>query len=78
MPVSKAFDVGTIHYLGKWEGAGVGPWKSQLFGPQMALAFQLDVISQCPKKPRFPGPNPLPLALVMDAARIKSITHGAV
>ncbi len=31
-----------------------------------------------PKKSLFPGPNPLPLALVMDAARIKSITHGAV
>jgi hypothetical protein len=27
---------------------------------------------------RFPGPNPLPLAHVMDAARIKSIMHGAV
>jgi hypothetical protein len=31
-----------------------------------------------PKKSGFPGPNPLPLALLMDAARIKSITHGAV
>jgi hypothetical protein len=45
---------------------------------KMALAYQLDVISQGPKKSRFPGPNPCPLALVMDAARIKSITHGAV
>jgi hypothetical protein len=26
----------------------------------------------------FQGPNPLPLALVMDAVRIKSITNGAV
>ncbi len=48
------------------------------FGSQMALAYRLDTIPQDPKKSRFPGPNPLPLALVIDAARIKSITHGAV
>jgi hypothetical protein len=71
-----AFDAGIIQYLGKWEG--VGPWKSQVFGPQMALAYRLDVISQDSKNSRFPGPNPLKLALVMDAARIKSVTHGAV
>jgi hypothetical protein len=47
-----------------------------IFGPQMALAYRLDAISKGPKKFRFPGPNPLPLALVMDAARIKSITLG--
>ncbi len=39
---------------------------------------RLDAISQGPKKSRFPWPNPLPHALVMDAARIKSIMHGAV
>jgi hypothetical protein len=46
----------------------------------MALSYRLDAISQSLKKSRFPGPNPLPLALVMDAARIniKSIMHGAV
>ncbi len=27
-PVRNAFDVGSIHYLGKWEG--VGPWKSRV------------------------------------------------
>ncbi len=48
------------------------------FGPQKALAYRLDAISQGPKKSRFPGPKSLPLALVMDAARIKSIMHGAV
>jgi hypothetical protein len=49
------------------------------FGPyEMALAYRLNVISQGPKKSRFQGPNPLPLALIMDAARIKSITNGAV
>ncbi len=44
----------------------------------MALAYRLDAISQGPKIFLFPGPNPLPLAVVTDAARIKSITHGAV
>jgi hypothetical protein len=51
---------------------------SPVNGPQMALAYRLDAISQGPKKSQFPGPNLLPLALVMDAARIKSITHRAV
>ncbi len=46
---------------------------------QMALAgYPLDAISQGPKTSRFPVPNPLPLAQVIDAARIKSITHRAV
>ncbi len=39
---------------------------SEFFGPQMALAYKLDAISQGPKKFRIPGPNPLPLVLVMD------------
>ncbi len=57
---------------------GLGPENLEFFGSQMALAYQLDVISQAPKNSRFPGPNPLPLALIMDAASIKSITHRAV
>jgi hypothetical protein len=32
----------------------------------MALALQLDAISQGPKKFQFPWPNFFPLALVMD------------
>ncbi len=46
----------------------------------MALAYWLDAISQGSKKSRFPGPNPLPLALVMDMhiAHIQNIMHGAV
>ncbi len=28
-PVRNAFDAGSIHYLGKWEG--VGPWKTRVF-----------------------------------------------
>ncbi len=43
----------------------------------MALTYRLDAISQGPEKSQFPGSKPLPLALVMDAARIKSITHKA-
>jgi hypothetical protein len=43
-----------------------------------ALAYWLDAISQGSKKSSFPGPNPLPFALVMDAACIKSTTPGAV
>jgi hypothetical protein len=30
-PVQNAFDAGSIHYLGKWEG--VGPWKSSFLAP---------------------------------------------
>jgi hypothetical protein len=59
-------------------GRGLGPGNLDFFGPQMALAYWLNAISQGPKKSRFPWPNPLPLALIMDAARIKSITQGAV
>jgi hypothetical protein len=61
--------------LGQGGGRGVGPGNRDFFGPQMALAFRLNAISQGPKKYQFPGPSPLPPALVMDAARIKSITH---
>ncbi len=48
------------------QAGGVELWNSQFFGPQMALAYQLDAISQGPKNSRIPGPNPLLLALVMD------------
>jgi hypothetical protein len=54
-------------------GRGLGPGNLNFFGPQIALAFRLDAISQGPKKSRFPGPYPLPLALVMDAARVNNI-----
>jgi hypothetical protein len=59
-------------------GRGLGPENLEFFGPQMALTYRLDDISQGPKKSQFPRPNPLQLALVMDAARIKSIMHWAV
>jgi hypothetical protein len=60
-------------------GRGLSPGNlEQLFGPQMALAYQLDAISQGPKNSRFPGPNLLQLALVMDLHASKNIKHGAV
>jgi hypothetical protein len=35
----------------------------------MALAYRIDTISQGPKNFQFPGPNPLPLTLEMDALK---------
>jgi hypothetical protein len=57
-----------------------GGWALEIytFLGQMALSYRLDASSQGPKKLQFPGPDPLPLALITDAAHIKSITHGAV
>jgi hypothetical protein len=68
-PVSNAFDAGSILYFGKWKG--VRPWKLNL--PIHSMPFH-----RAKKNLGFQGPNPLPLALAMDAARIKSITHGAI
>jgi hypothetical protein len=73
-PVRFAFDVGSIHYLGKLEG--VGPWKSRLLKPKWLSPIGLMPFHRAQKSLDFRGP--LTLALVMDAARIKSITHGAV
>jgi hypothetical protein len=53
-----------------------GAWKFQVFWPQMALACWLDAISKGLKKSRFPGPNPLPLALVMDMHASKTLCTG--
>ncbi len=51
----------------------------EFFGPQMTLAYWLDAIAFTgPKKLSISRAQPLPLALVKDAARFKSITHGAV
>ncbi len=44
--------------------------------PKMALPYRLDDVSQGPKKSRFPGPNPLPLALVMDLHASKTLCTG--
>jgi hypothetical protein len=47
----------------------------EFFGPQMALAYQLDAISQGPKNSQFPGPNPLPFALIMDMHACYGCVH---
>ncbi len=46
------------------------------YGPQMALAYRLDAISVGPKNSRIPGPNPIPLALVMDMHTSKTLCTG--
>ncbi len=43
-----------------------------------AITIYAPMIYTAPKNSRFPGPNPLPLSQVISAARIKSITHGAI
>jgi hypothetical protein len=67
---------------GAWTSAAVRRWApystQDFFGPQMALAYGLDAISKGQKKVSISRAQPLLLALVMDAAHIKSITHGAV
>jgi len=68
------FDAGRSIIWASGRGLVPGSRNLQFFGPQMALAYRLDSISQGPKNSRFLGPNPLPFAQVMDAARIKSIT----
>jgi hypothetical protein len=78
-PCVNAFvDAGRILYLASGRGLGTG--NLEFFGPQMALAYRFNAISQDQKKSRFSEPNTLPLALVMDAdaARIKIIRHEAV
>jgi hypothetical protein len=45
----------------------------EFFWSQMALAYRLDAISQVPKNSRIPGPNPLPLSLVMDMHASKTL-----
>jgi hypothetical protein len=47
-------------------GRGLGLGNLKFFGPQMALAYRLDAISQGPKNSGIPGLNPLPLTLLMD------------
>jgi hypothetical protein len=45
-------------------------------GPQIALDYLLDVISQGPENSQFPGPNPLPLAFVMNMHASKTFCRG--
>jgi hypothetical protein len=72
-PVRNAYDAGSIYSITWASGRGLGPGNLDFLLPQMALAYRLDAISQGPKKSRFPGPNPIPLALIT-----KNITHRAI
>ncbi len=69
------FDAGTSI---TWaSGRGLDPGNLEFSGPQMALAYGLDAISQGPKNSRFPGPNPLPLAsFVMELDASKTLRTG--
>ncbi len=57
-------------------GRGLVPGNLNFFGPQMALPKLHDAITQFLKKSRFQGPNPLPLALVMDLPASKALCTG--
>jgi hypothetical protein len=59
-------------------GRGLGFGILEFFGPQIALANQVDAISQGPKNSRIPGPYPLPLALVMDMHASKHYARGCI
>ncbi len=60
----------TSHIMGKWKGVGALEI-STFLGPKW-----LDSISQGPKKSRFPGPNPVLLALVVDLPASKALRTG--
>ncbi len=69
------FDVGiSITWA---SGRGLGPGNLEFIGPQMALAYRLDAISQGPKSSRFPGPNPLPFAHVIYLYASKTLRTGS-
>jgi hypothetical protein len=67
--VRYAFDADSIHYLGKWEGGYRALEILTSLGPEWH-STRLSARYQCEPPP--------PLALVMDATLIKSITHWAV
>ncbi len=62
------------------EGDGGVRWQcgKKTFLPHMAHAYRLDAISQGPKNSGIPGPNPLPLALVMDMHASKTYARGCI
>jgi hypothetical protein len=52
------------------------PVRLEIFGPQMALVYRLNAISQGPKNSQNTGPNPLTLPLVMDKHASKTLCTG--
>ncbi len=74
-PVCNAFDAGSIHYEGKWEG-GFGPGNQEFFRPcEMALSPDRRVPFGA-QKLEISRAQPPPTSSSNDAARIESITHG--
>ncbi len=49
---------------------------SSFLGPKWHSPIRLDAISRVPKKSQIPGPNPLPLALVMNMHASKTLCTG--
>jgi hypothetical protein len=71
-PLLNAFDAGKSIT----RTSGVGPLKSRLF---WALCNGIEQLGEChlgQKKSRFPGPNPLPLVLVMDPPASQAFLTG--
>ncbi len=69
-PVHNAFDAGSIHYEGKWEGVRTCEMASSrqtsaIWGPIKVVIFRAQLPPTCP-------------STVMDASRIKIIMHGAI
>ncbi len=60
--------------LGKWEG--VGPWNSRVFWAPNGTRLLARCHFTGPKNSQIPGPNPLPLALVMDMHASKTLCTG--
>jgi hypothetical protein len=54
----------------------VGGEISSFLGPQMALPYPLDAISQGPKNSQFSGSNPLQRALIKDMHTSKTLREG--
>jgi hypothetical protein len=56
-------------------GRGLGPGNRNFFGPCEMASREANAIWGL-KKSRFPGPNPLPLAQVMDLLATKALRTG--
>jgi len=58
-------------------GMGLGPGNLEFFGPQMALAYRLDAISQGKKTLDFQGPTPSHLPSKWMLAASKALRMGS-
>jgi hypothetical protein len=73
-PICNAFDAGKS--ITRASERGWGPGNQDCFGPcEMASSHQASAIWGL-KKSRFPGPNPLPFAQVMDWPASKALRTG--